>query len=113
MEVKTVDEPKTCKYSDYVHTDGRKWDELKPEEKKKLKKKLSKKDKKKPENKNPFLEQTIKFKGVEKTTTYEEELEWSIGQLKLGLTANVVTPAQCKIQINNRSRRKLKNYQNP
>ena len=95
--VQETDQKQVSKYADYVHTDGRKWEELEPDEKKKLKKKLAKKYKKKEEKKNPYIVQTTKFKGTEKTTTYEEELEWCIGQLKLGLTANVVTPDQCKL----------------
>lgn len=84
------------KYADYVHGDGRKWSELKPEEKKRVKKKLAKKMKKKVINSNPLVQETTKFRNSDKTTTYEEELKWCIDQLKLGLSANAVTMDQCK-----------------
>jgi len=90
-EVQIEEQPQISKYADYLHSDGRKWDQLTVEEKKKIRKKLAKK-----------FNKVIVAPPTEsrKETTYEEELEWCINQLKLGLTKNAVTPEQCNIISN-------------
>jgi hypothetical protein len=91
------EEEGVSKYADYVHSDGRKWAELTADEKKKVRKKLKKKKDKSEKSKNPYYEATTKFRGQpEKKLTFEDDLEWCLSQLKLGLTANVVTQQQCR-----------------
>lgn len=89
------------KYSDYVHSDGRKWDDLTAEERKKVRKKLNKKNKKQSKKQNI---QELTKKHQERTkgkSNFEKELLWCIDQIKLGLTHNAVTPEQCKPILKN------------
>lgn len=87
------------KYADYVHKDGRTWEELTPEERKKVRKKLNKKKKK--QEKQKLKKEGLK-KHVEKIkgkSNFEQELQWCVDQIKLGLTHNEVTPDQCKFNF--------------
>ena len=85
-------ESQKSQYSDYVHSDGRKWDELTADERKKIKRKLNKKKKKqKQKQDDAAYKESIKGK-----SSFQIELQWCIDQIKLGITANAVTPEQRK-----------------
>lgn len=94
------------KYADYIHSDGRKWEELTTEEKQKVRKKLNKKDKKK--SNNPISDLIIEApKDIETPTSkvvvidtedysVTAQINWCIFQIKLGLQTNKVTKDQSK-----------------
>lgn len=80
-------QPKS-KYADYVTPDGRTWDQLSANEKKKIKKKLNKKNKAK----------AAPVPDVENMDfSVDAQIEWTLRQIKLGLTSKDVTKDQCKV----------------
>lgn len=84
------------KYSDYVTKDGRTWDQLDAEERKKIRKKLNKKNKKKNAK---VAENAVdgKAKVVAKQDfSVAAQIKWCTSQIRLGLNSNAVTKDQCK-----------------
>jgi uncharacterized protein YaaW (UPF0174 family) len=87
------------KFADYIHSDGRPWAELTPEEKQKVRKKLNKKKKKKKKAQSKATQIAKHSEKMKGKGNFEKELKWCIDQIKLGLTANAVTPDQCKLRL--------------